>query len=164
MQSLFNSKDWCQSNWEQVKSRFLQEVVFRLVYILFIRFWLIYCLFIYNYFTAFTFYISPDNWKKTASAVINIALIYPDIFLTRMYIVRKFSVYLWNFYKHPSSSDHAPFYLFIFLLTLVLMNLHKHCLCKQCRSRSVGFWRSQLIWICTVCYSVREFVSTSWIK
>ena len=23
-------------------------------------------------------------------------------------------------------------------------------LCKQCRSRSVGFWRSQLIWICTV--------------
>ena len=22
--------------------------------------------------------------------------------------------------------------------------------CKQCRSRSVGFWRSQLIWICTV--------------
>ena len=24
------------------------------------------------------------------------------------------------------------------------------CLSKQCRSRSVGFWRSQLIWICTV--------------
>ena len=28
----------------------------------------------------------------------------------------------------------------------------KPCLCKQCRSRSVGFWRSQLIWICTVCH------------
>ena len=26
------------------------------------------------------------------------------------------------------------------------------CLCKQCGSRSVGFW-SQLIWICTVCHS-----------
>ena len=26
------------------------------------------------------------------------------------------------------------------------------CLCKQCRSRSVGFGRSQLIWICTVCH------------
>ena len=26
------------------------------------------------------------------------------------------------------------------------------CLSKQCRSRSVGFWRSQLIWICTVCH------------
>ena len=26
------------------------------------------------------------------------------------------------------------------------------CLCKQCRSRPVGFWRSQLIWICTVCH------------
>ena len=25
-----------------------------------------------------------------------------------------------------------------------------YCLCKQCRSRSVGFWRSQLIWVCTV--------------
>ena len=24
--------------------------------------------------------------------------------------------------------------------------------CKQCRTRSVGFWRSQLIWICTVCH------------
>ena len=28
------------------------------------------------------------------------------------------------------------------------------CLSKQCRSRSVGFWRSQLIWICTVCHYV----------
>ena len=26
------------------------------------------------------------------------------------------------------------------------------CLSKQCRSRSLGFWRSQLIWICTVCH------------
>ena len=32
------------------------------------------------------------------------------------------------------------------------------CLCKQCRSRSVGFWRSQLIWICTVCHSVYQFM------
>ena len=28
------------------------------------------------------------------------------------------------------------------------------CLCKQSRSRSTGFWRSQLIWICTVCHYV----------
>ena len=26
------------------------------------------------------------------------------------------------------------------------------CLCKQCRSRSVGFFKIQLIWICTVCH------------
>ena len=26
------------------------------------------------------------------------------------------------------------------------------CLSKQCRSRSLGFFRSQLIWICTVCH------------
>ena len=35
--------------------------------------------------------------------------------------------------------------------TLVLLNLDMPCLCKQCRSRSVCFFRSQLIWICTVC-------------
>ena len=37
-------------------------------------------------------------------------------------------------------------------------------LCKQCRSRSDGFLRSQLIWIYTVCHSVCEFISTIWIK
>ena len=37
-------------------------------------------------------------------------------------------------------------------LTLVQQNPDIPCLCKQCRSRSVGFWRSQLIWICTVCH------------
>ena len=37
-------------------------------------------------------------------------------------------------------------------LALVLLNPDMSCLCKQCRSRSVGFWRSQLIWICTVCH------------
>ena len=49
-------------------------------------------------------------------------------------------------------------------LTLVLLNPDMPCLCKQCRSRSVGFFRSQLIWIYTVCHSVREFISTIWIK
>ena len=46
-------------------------------------------------------------------------------------------------------------------------SLSKHdmpCLSKQCRSRSVGFFRSQLIWICTVCHSVHEFISSIWIK
>ena len=38
------------------------------------------------------------------------------------------------------------------------------CHCKQRRSRSVGFFRSQLIWICTVCHSVCGFISTIWIK
>ena len=49
-------------------------------------------------------------------------------------------------------------------LTLVLLNPDIPCLCKQCRSRSVGFWRNQLIWICTVCHYVCEFISTIWIK
>ena len=37
-------------------------------------------------------------------------------------------------------------------LTQVMLNPGMPCLCKQCRSRSVGFFRSQLIWICTVCH------------
>ena len=49
-------------------------------------------------------------------------------------------------------------------LTLVLLNPDIPYFCKQCRARSVGFWRSQLIWICTVCHSVCEFLSTIWIK
>ena len=58
-----------------------------------------------------------------------------------------------------------PFYLPLHvILTLVLLNLGIPCLCKQCRSKSVSFWRSQLIWICTVCHSVCEFISTIWIK
>ena len=36
------------------------------------------------------------------------------------------------------------------LLTLVLLNPDISCICKQCRSWSFGFWRSQMIWICTV--------------
>ena len=47
----------------------------------------------------------------------------------------------------------------IYILALILLNLGMACLCKQCRSRSVGFWRSQLIWICTVCQSLCEFIS-----
>ena len=50
------------------------------------------------------------------------------------------------------------------LLTLDLPNPDIPCLCKQCRSRSMGFWRSQLIWICTVCHSVCESISTTLIK
>ena len=38
------------------------------------------------------------------------------------------------------------------------------CLSKQCRSRSVVFFRSQLIWICTVCLQICEFLSKTWIK
>ena len=52
----------------------------------------------------------------------------------------------------------------ILFLTFVLSNPDMPCLCKRCRSKSVGFWRSQLIWIYTVCHSVFECVSTTWIK
>ena len=50
------------------------------------------------------------------------------------------------------------------VLTLVLLNPDTPCHCKQYRSRSVGFSRSQLIWIYTVFHSVCEFISTMWIK
>ena len=38
------------------------------------------------------------------------------------------------------------------ILILALLNPDIPYLCQQCRSRSVCFWRSQLIWICTVCH------------
>ena len=50
------------------------------------------------------------------------------------------------------------------LNTLVMLNPDILCLCKQCRSRSVGFWRSQLIWLCTVCHLLCEFIATIQIK
>ena len=45
-------------------------------------------------------------------------------------------------------------------LTLVLLNPDIPSLSKQCRSRSVGFWRSQLIWICTVYQQECELITT----
>ena len=54
--------------------------------------------------------------------------------------------------------------LFLGLLTLVLLNPDILSFCKQCKSRSVGFFRSQLIWICTVCHGLYEFMLTICIK
>ena len=62
-------------------------------------------------------------------------------------------------YKQPirssyaaGQSDQGPHCLTSGSLTLVLLSPDIPCLCKQYRSRSVGFWRSQLIWISTVCH------------
>ena len=49
----------------------------------------------------------------------------------------------------------------ISILTLVLLNPDIPWLCKQCRSRSVGFFWTQLIWICTVCHYLCEFIEQS---
>ena len=49
-------------------------------------------------------------------------------------------------------------------LTLVLLIQDRHCIWKQCRSRSDGFWRSHLIRIYTVFRSVCEFRWTDNIK
>ena len=62
---------------------------------------------------------------------------------------------LWNHYKQEGDRQTIDTYwqvIYYYFLTLVLLNPDIHCLCKQCRSRSVGFWRSQLIWIYTVCH------------
>ena len=59
-----------------------------------------------------------------------------------------FSAKGWTSYMHVCAVTGGKSF------TLVLLNpdIHVSCLCKQCRSRSVGFWRSQLIWIWTVCH------------
>ena len=72
---------------------------------------------------------------------------------------------------HPPYQGVAVFYQMMWPLWEV-NNAIKPCpaepgytlFCKQCRSRSVGFWRSQLIWICTVCHYVHEFIATIQIK
>ena len=69
--------------------------------------------------------------------------------------------------KSRASDSRSRGYKFEFQLsnlTLVLLNPDIPCLCKQCRSRSVGFWRSQLIWICTVCHWECRFIATIRIK
>ena len=48
------------------------------------------------------------------------------------------------------------------ILTLVLLNPDIPCLCKQCRSKSVGFWRSQLFWICTVVMKYLNLYEQLW--
>ena len=46
---------------------------------------------------------------------------------------------------------HAPFLFEANQITWSRLFIHIHILnCKQCRFRSVGFWRSQLIWIYTI--------------
>ena len=49
-------------------------------------------------------------------------------------------------------------------VTINLLNPDMPCLCKRFRSRLVGFFRSQLIWIYTVWYKVCECVLTNWVK
>ena len=58
----------------------------------------------------------------------------------------------------------SPFDYLLTYLTLVLLVTNISCLCKQFTSRLVGFWSSQLIWICTVCFWVCEFILTIRIK
>ena len=55
-------------------------------------------------------------------------------------------------YKCYLQNDYKISQVYQYTLTLVLLNPDMSCHCKQCRSRSIGFWRSQLIWICTVCH------------
>ena len=92
---------------------------------------------------------------KTFGALYAAPFLYIFIYLFFFFFFFFFKSQL--FFKHAQS-------------TVVLLNPDVPCLCKQCRSRSAGFWRSQLIWICTVCHSVVEFVSitritkTDWLK
>ena len=57
----------------------------------------------------------------------------------------------YSLWKRPITIWSINCFLVQMLLTQVLLNPDMSCLCKQCRPRSsVGFWRSQLIWICTI--------------
>ena len=71
---------------------------------------------------------------------------------------------LFCFYLSIKTLCMPTYYVFMEKLTLVLLSPDILYICKQCRSRSVGFWRSQLIWICTVCHQVCEFIAKALIK
>ena len=64
-------------------------------------------------------------------------------------VLHKKSGLIW---KETILIEFLPVKAYRLILTFLLLNPDIPCLCKQCRSRSVdGFFRSQLIWICTVC-------------
>ena len=88
----------------------------------------------------------------------------PVFHVCRMLLGDTSFVTICTFWKLTLTTFNNLWNIFGHVLTLVLLNPDMSCLCKQCRSRSVGFWRSQLIWICTVCHYVCEFISTIWIK
>ena len=68
--------------------------------------------------------------------------------------------------KNKKSIPRTVLHFTVLLLNPSLAEHDMPCLSKQCtcRSRSVGFWRSQMIWICTVCHQICEFLSKTWIK
>ena len=62
-----------------------------------------------------------------------------------------------HMHQHHMLHMHQQYCLYVLFVSGFKFNpsLAEHdmpYLTKQCRSRSVGFWRSQLIWICTVCH------------
>ena len=106
-----------------------------------------------------------SNWATEAGRVLYIIKSkYCDITLKATRILSlKFGLnisYLRPYkYDMHTNVGIRSFFLFWYILNRMCFyinpSLAEHdmpCLSKQCRSRSVGFWRSQLIWICTVCH------------
>ena len=101
--------------------------------------------------------------KITCSCVVFLMIGYICKVVVKMNLTRN-----WPYHGVHKISVTLPIFMSfvvspLFVLTFVLLS-EMSCLCKQCRSRSVGFFRSQLIWICTVWHSVCKFISTIWIK
>ena len=97
----------------------------------------------YPYWPWVWMYIIISHWSTDDKKIIFVFCSF--LFFNRLDIMR----FIWNvrFYLGGKYYNNK-------LLTLVLLNLDMSCLFKQCRSRSAGFFRSQLIWICTVCPTV----------
>ena len=97
-----------------------------------------------RYFQLRVFYFS--NVLKRKADAFNLVSYFGVFWKLRQTLSAKSSIF-GQFWKgrQTHSAENVHF------LTLILLNPDMSCLCKQCRSRSVGFWRSQLIWICTIC-------------
>ena len=94
--------------------------------------------------TGFFFFFSQDN-----ISTINHYLSFAECFFQRVKVNTSQAEA-----KEPVPNKAPPQPNQLTMLALVLLDPDMSCLCfcKQCRSRSVGFFRSQLIWICTVCH------------
>ena len=113
---------------------------------------------------------TPDKALLSTEKCWNFLISARNVFwvLIRSAEVRLMSTHNMYFCRNKKNTFWIPLIIWSYgakvMLTLFLLSPDIPCLCKQCRSRSVGFWRSQLIWICTVCQSECEFISTIWIK
>ena len=108
-----------------------------------------------TYINRFDYTASAQRWMNVESALIrrqDIESVVDRLCVPAGYTLKKKKIMYVNALSFRSFSRKFIVHAIFLHLTLVLLSLDMSCPCEQCRSRSVGFWRIQMIWICTVCH------------